>query len=58
MIALPAIVIPQPAGARGVSVGVPNDPNLVGVTLYAQALLVQYPSLALLTNVTADRVSR
>ncbi len=58
MIALPAIVIPQPDGVGALSIEVPNDPNLVGVTLCAQALLVQYPTLVLLTNVTADRVVR
>ena len=41
-----------------VSVVLPNDPSLVGVTLYAQALLVQYPFLSHLTNLTADQVWR
>ena len=41
-----------------VSVMVPNDPNLVGVTLHAQAMLVQHPALLSLTNVTADKVMR
>ncbi len=58
MIALPAFVIPQPAGMNFLSVVLPNDSALVGVTLYAQAMLVQHPSLLRLTNVTADQVVR
>ena len=58
MIALPVFVIPQPAGMNSVSVVLPNDPNLVGVTLYAQALLMQFPALSRLTNLTADLILR
>ena len=58
MIALPPFVIPQPAGMNSVSVVLPDDPNLVGVTIYAQALLVQHPVHSLLTNLTADRIVR
>ena len=58
MVALPAIIIPQPGGMGAVSVGVPNDPNLIGVSFYAQALLVQHPALVLLTNLTADLIVR
>ena len=37
MIPLPPFVIPRPSGKGFVSVILPNDPNLVGVTIYAQA---------------------
>ena len=58
MVALPPFFIPQPAGINSVSVVLPNDPNLVGVTLHAQALLMQFPTLSRLTNLTADQVVR
>ena len=60
MVALPAFVIPQPAGMNSVSVVLPNVPSLAGITLYAQALMVvvQYPALWRLTNVTADQIVR
>ena len=35
MIALPSFVIPQPPGMDFVSVVLPDDPSLVGVTLYS-----------------------
>ena len=54
MAVLPPFVIPQPAGVGSVSFTVPDESSLVGVTIYSQALLVQYPTRALLTNVTAD----
>ncbi len=57
-VALPAFVIPQPAGVASVSVVVPNNPSLVGVAIYAQALLVQFPVQNRLTNVTADVILR
>ena len=56
--ALPGFVIPRPAGMGSVSVIVPNVPNAVGVTVYAQALLIQHPVLSRLTNVTADKILR
>ena len=55
---LPSFVIPHPPGMNFVSVVQPDDPSLIGVTLYAQALLVQHPTLFRLTNVTADQVVR
>ena len=57
MVARSPFVIPQPAGVGSVSFAVPNVPGLVGVTVYAQALLVQYPA-ARLTNLTADVIGR
>ncbi len=56
MLALPTFVIPQPAGVGSVSVAGPNNPGLVGASIYAQALLLPYPFQARLTNVTADVV--
>ena len=58
MAPLPAFSIPEPALKGAVSVVVPNTPSFVGVTLYAQALMLQGPSVALLTNVTADQIVR
>ena len=58
MAALPGFVIPRPAGVGSVSVIVPNVPNAVGVTVYAQALLIQHPVLSRLPNVTADQIVR
>jgi hypothetical protein len=53
MVALPALAIPQPAGVSSVSLVIPNVPGLVGLPLYAQALLIQHPA-AFLTNATED----
>jgi hypothetical protein len=41
-----------------VSVVVPNDPSLIGVPVYAQALMVPYGAPWRLTNVTADKIVR
>ena len=51
---LPWVVIPQPAGIASSSVVVPNDPALIGLRAYGQALLLQLPLQARLTNVTVD----
>ena len=51
---LAPVAIPQPAGMSTLSFLVPNVPSLVGMSLYAQALIVQQPALARLTNLTAD----
>ena len=58
MAALPPFIIRQPAGVGAVSFTVPNWPSLVGISLYAQALLVPLPfqAQARLTNVTADLI--
>ena len=58
MLALPPILIPQPAGVGSVSVAVPNDPGLIGLPIYMQALLVPYPLPARLSNVVSDVVVR
>ncbi len=55
---LPAFVIPQPAGVGSVSVVVPNNPSLVGIVIYAQALLFQNLVPYRLTNVTKDVILR
>ena len=57
MVPLPVVPIPQPAGVGSVSFPVPDDRSLLGATVYAQSLLIQFPS-AHLTNVTADVVLR
>lgn len=54
MIRLPAFIIQQPEGMSSLSFIVPNLPGLVGASIYAQALIVQYPVLNRLTNWTAD----
>ena len=58
MVALPRLVIPQPAGMASLSFTIPNMPSLAGIAFYAQALLVHDPvtTPAVLTNVTADVV--
>jgi len=53
--ALPPRVIPPGPGLSSVTLMVPNAPGLVGVTLYAQALIIQPPA-AYLTNLTADQI--
>ena len=58
MVALPPLRIPQPAGMNTLSFLLPNVPTLVGVSLYGQALIVQQPALARLTNFTADVIIR
>ncbi len=58
LLPLPSFVIPQPAGVGSISFTVPNVPALVGVPVYAQALLVPYPFQAWLTNLTADVIIR
>ena len=57
-VGLPPFVIPQPTGMSSVSVLVPNDPSLVGVSVFAQALLVPFAGPWHLTNVTADKIER
>ena len=49
---LPLMLIPQPAGVASTAVAIPNNPVLVGVELYAQALHVPYPLPPRLMNVT------
>ena len=53
---LPPFLIPQPAGVGSTSIAVPGVPALVGVTIHAQAVLVQMPAEVWLTNVTSDRI--
>ena len=55
-VSLPWVTIPQPAGIASSSVLVPNDPALIGLGVYGQALLLQPPLQARLTNVTMDVV--
>ena len=54
MIALQALPIPQPAGMGSVGFAVPNAPTLVGVSIYAQALLLGSAGVDRLTSVTVD----
>jgi len=55
MVALPPVPIHQPSGAGSISLTVPNVPGVVGVSLHAQALIVQL-SRARLTNAALDRI--
>jgi len=57
MVPLAPLAIPQPSGVSSLSLVVPAVPSLVGVTLYAQALLIQHPS-AFFTNSTEDEILR
>ena len=54
MIRLPAFIIQQPEGMSSTSFVVPDLLALVGVSVYAQAVIVQYPVEQRLTNWTAD----
>lgn len=56
MVALPLITIPQPAGVGSLHLAIPNRPDYVGIPLHSQALLVQYPLTATLSNVVLDVV--
>ena len=58
MAALSPFVVPQPAGVQSVTFAVPNSPALVGVPIYTQALLVQYPVQDRLTQVNLDVILR
>ena len=41
-----------------ITITVPNIPGLAGMSMYGQALLIQYPTQDRLTNVTADVIWR
>ena len=53
---LPPFFIPQPTGVGSVSFTVPNQPRLIGVPVYAQALLLPFGGPWRLTNVTANQI--
>jgi hypothetical protein len=53
-VALPAMVVPQPAGVTSSTWPVPNAPALVGVSIYVQALQLSLPGAVRLSNVVAD----
>ena len=55
-VVLPLVAVAQPAGIGMFSFTVPNDPGLQGLPVHAQALLIQAPLQARLTNVTSDAV--
>ena len=55
-LALPPFVLALPDGVGTVSIAVPADPALVGITLHAQAVLVQLPDRIWFTNPTSDVV--
>ncbi len=57
-VGLPPLFIPQPTGMNSVSVLIPDDPSLIGVPVFAQALLLPYAGPWRLTNVTADKIVR
>ena len=52
--ALPLIQIPQPAGVGSLQITIVNDPGLLGLNIYSQALMVPYPFQARLSNVMPD----
>lgn len=52
------MLIPQPAGVASTAVAIPNNPVLVGVELYAQALHVPYPLPPRLTNTAFTTVQQ
>jgi hypothetical protein len=54
LIPLPPFVVPQPAGVGSVTDTIPYNPSLAGVSIHAQALLLQWPGPVYLTNRTSD----
>jgi hypothetical protein len=58
MVALTSFNVPQPAGVGSIKVQVPNTPSLAGLDVYTQALLLQNPLPARLTNTIKDTVLR
>lgn len=54
MLALPPLLVPQPAGGASLSLPTPNLPALAGIALHAQALLLQWPAQDRLTNAVFD----
>jgi predicted nucleotidyltransferase len=54
MIALPPIVVAQPAGIGSLTLPIPNLPIMSGITIYTQALLSQQPVQDRFTNVVSD----
>jgi hypothetical protein len=57
MAAFPAFLVQQPAGVGSSAVAIPYVPALVGITLHAQALLLNYPWSERLTNGTIDPIT-
>ena len=55
---LPPLSIPRATGVASLSFLVPNDPALIGLALYSQALVNQAPVRVRFTNVVADRALR
>ncbi|MEM7202711.1 MAG: VCBS repeat-containing protein [Planctomycetota bacterium] len=55
-VALPQVAMPTPTGRGSLLIPLPNDPAIVGLTIYAQALLTSGGVPVRLTNVRADRV--
>lgn len=51
-VALAPVLVPQPAGVVQVPVAVPSNGVFIGLSIYAQAALIQYPLQPHLTNVT------
>ncbi|MEM7201659.1 MAG: VCBS repeat-containing protein [Planctomycetota bacterium] len=56
LVVLPPISIPKSTGVGSAAFVMPNEPSLVGVRIFSQALLVLGPMRALLTNVTGSTI--
>jgi hypothetical protein len=54
---LPPVFVPCPSGLTSTTIPVPSDPALSGLSVYSQALLVQYPASARLTNLVSQHRS-
>ena len=54
---LPFVTIPPGSGTASLTATFPNIPQLAGISIHGQALLLQLPA-AFLTNVTSDRIVR
>jgi hypothetical protein len=58
MVGLPSFTVPRPAGVGSLSIKVPNTPSIAGLAIHSQALLIQNPLPARLTNVNSDIILR
>ncbi|MEM7202095.1 MAG: VCBS repeat-containing protein [Planctomycetota bacterium] len=58
LVVLPPVAIPQPDGIAAQSFVIPDDPSVVGATLFSQVLLDQTAGTSRLTNVAKDRIVR
>ncbi|MEM7205734.1 MAG: hypothetical protein AAF628_36105 [Planctomycetota bacterium] len=56
LVALPVVLIPQPAGVASFTLRVPVEPALAGATIYSQALIGETSLQARFSNARADQI--